>query len=606
MAAGRLKSSLLAEFGQDRVFQDVVMAPGTEFPARLQHELDRALVLLVLIGDNWLRADDGSLFGRINDPLDWVRNEISTCLAAQILVVPILINTAEAPAEVQLPDDIAPLARKQHHRLSSDRWEHDLAPLIDLIREHADWPQSSNLENETTDPASEDLIDIDSAGHRARPRAGTIQGIVLAFACFLGALIAERVQESIVPVVATAAFGALFAAPVVEQLNSPTFRQRASGYVGSRIAWLAGPVAWIGRLVPAVEPGPPLFRLIMLLVYLLTASTGVLVGQQIGEETTQLPTIGVNNVADVHTQKISSLTIEPELDLLISSDESGRVAVWSTSGNGLLKTLEAGSNVRSTDISRSAEYLAVNSQSSTVIYSVSDDWSFVTEVPCSWCYVYWVDDDQSLITIGLTDIRYWSFDREAGSFRELRTVEVPGQIDAVAMGSDRQEFVLGIQNIGEEATAGARLERWRIVEGIPELVETIGEPRDIPWSIVLSPDESELATTGIGGGNLTQIWRVAEGGDPISIDTTSRESGALAWPEEDALFTGFGDRIEKWDLNPIGELPANGFQHGQDGGLVIMRWDKLRTTLYTAHDSGEICAWPAAGDWIETTCVRVD
>ncbi len=110
-AAGRLADHLKQRLGSDRVFIDTGnIEAGDEFPERIATGLARARVVLVLVGAWWLSATDEHHRRRIDDPRDWVRQEIATALqAAGVTVIPLLVDGGTLPPAAALPDPLAQL-----------------------------------------------------------------------------------------------------------------------------------------------------------------------------------------------------------------------------------------------------------------------------------------------------------------------------------------------------------------------------------------------------------------------------------------------------------------------------------------------------------------
>ena len=79
---------LKARFGSGQLFMDVnsVMV-GQPWPARIQTRLQKASVVLAVIGPGWLTAADK--FGRrkLDAPTDWVREELSVALSDGIPII---------------------------------------------------------------------------------------------------------------------------------------------------------------------------------------------------------------------------------------------------------------------------------------------------------------------------------------------------------------------------------------------------------------------------------------------------------------------------------------------------------------------------------------
>ncbi len=133
--AGRLADALETCFGKGNIFQDVeTIAPGSNFTLAIDTAIARCQVLVVLIGNTWLteRAADGSL--RLNDPRDFVRQEVASGLRAGTHVIPVLVEGTTMPAESALPADLKPLARLQAIELSDTRWEYDVERLVKVLR----------------------------------------------------------------------------------------------------------------------------------------------------------------------------------------------------------------------------------------------------------------------------------------------------------------------------------------------------------------------------------------------------------------------------------------------------------------------------------------
>ena len=95
--AGRLAGDLMDRFGAERIFRDIdSIDAGDEFPQRLDKALNHCVLMLVLIGRQWLDATDDQQRRRLDDPNDWVRLEIATALRRGIRVVPVRANPIDA------------------------------------------------------------------------------------------------------------------------------------------------------------------------------------------------------------------------------------------------------------------------------------------------------------------------------------------------------------------------------------------------------------------------------------------------------------------------------------------------------------------------------
>ena len=72
--------------------------------------------MLVVIGPNWLTAEDEAGQRRLDQPDDFVAIEIAAALARDIHVIPVLVEGARMPKESELPDSLKRLARRHHSR----------------------------------------------------------------------------------------------------------------------------------------------------------------------------------------------------------------------------------------------------------------------------------------------------------------------------------------------------------------------------------------------------------------------------------------------------------------------------------------------------------
>jgi hypothetical protein len=115
--AGRVYDALAGRFGADRVFIDTQdLSPGADWGQSIALTVAAASVVVVLIGPAWV-AEARS--GRLNDPDDFVRTELTAALASQKRVIPLLVDGAHMPRTEDLPADLTPLARRNALSLST-------------------------------------------------------------------------------------------------------------------------------------------------------------------------------------------------------------------------------------------------------------------------------------------------------------------------------------------------------------------------------------------------------------------------------------------------------------------------------------------------------
>jgi hypothetical protein len=131
---GRLTDSLEALVGSGNIFRDVEdISPGDNFVKAIEQNLQRAKVLLIVIGQNWLTAKDGQGLLRLQNPKDFVRLEIETALRLGHQIIPVLIDDALMPSPEELPESIAPIAYRQALVCTDTRWDEDINRLFKVL-----------------------------------------------------------------------------------------------------------------------------------------------------------------------------------------------------------------------------------------------------------------------------------------------------------------------------------------------------------------------------------------------------------------------------------------------------------------------------------------
>ena len=132
---GRLFDHLSRHFGRHHVFMDIEggIERGADFPEVIEKAVQSADAMIAVIGRQWLSCVDDTGKRRLDNPDDWVRNEIAAALQRNILLLPVLVDGGSMPAANQLPEEISRLARKQASEISSSRWDYDLAQLIKIL-----------------------------------------------------------------------------------------------------------------------------------------------------------------------------------------------------------------------------------------------------------------------------------------------------------------------------------------------------------------------------------------------------------------------------------------------------------------------------------------
>ena len=144
--AGRLRESLERRLGKGAVFRDVdALEPGQDFVDTIAIRLRDANACLVLIGREWLDAEDASGRRRLEQQNDYVRLEIATALAQpQMRVVPVLVEGTRMPATEELPETIQGLARRQAVSLRDESWDTDVTRFVSAL-DRRSWVQRYRL-----------------------------------------------------------------------------------------------------------------------------------------------------------------------------------------------------------------------------------------------------------------------------------------------------------------------------------------------------------------------------------------------------------------------------------------------------------------------------
>ncbi len=143
-----LYESLFPLFGEDRLFMDLeTINPGSDFRLAIENSLSNCGVFLAIIGPTWLNIkspDDPSGARRLDDPADYVRQEVAAALkrGPSLPVVPVLVRGATMPAREQLPDDLKDLSYRNALILSETYWRPSVDKLVGTIRLHLGEPDS--------------------------------------------------------------------------------------------------------------------------------------------------------------------------------------------------------------------------------------------------------------------------------------------------------------------------------------------------------------------------------------------------------------------------------------------------------------------------------
>jgi TIR domain len=168
--ANGLYDGLLHRLSNASLFMDIdSIPPGVDFEEHIRQEIKRSDVVLVMIGDNWLDSRPGSNRRRVDEDDDFVRLEIENALATpSVRIIPILVEGAQMPPSVELPESIHQLTRLQAFELSDHRWTSDVERLARTIER----PGLDVVPDESAGDAGPD--------QRRRRRASTAVGWLIA------------------------------------------------------------------------------------------------------------------------------------------------------------------------------------------------------------------------------------------------------------------------------------------------------------------------------------------------------------------------------------------------------------------------------------------
>ncbi len=200
-ATGRLADRLTAHFGAARVFLDHdSIVSGDDFAEAIRRAIGTSVVVLVVIGPDWLDARNAEGRRRLDDPNDFVRQEIEAALAGSVPTIPLLVEGAVMPADHAVPATLAEFTRCQAIELSETRWQYDVDRLVATLQ--ARFAIESDLPNPLTSPGSDaqinlfarlalDLLELAAHPTRliARQQTGHALDHVRAFTFLLAALL---------------------------------------------------------------------------------------------------------------------------------------------------------------------------------------------------------------------------------------------------------------------------------------------------------------------------------------------------------------------------------------------------------------------------------
>jgi TIR domain len=192
--AGRISDRLIAHFGAGQVFMDIDhIAPGEDFIEVIERTVGACKTTIVLIGRNWLDSRDAEGRRRLDDPEDFVRLEVAASLVQTVRVVPVLVGGATMPGARDLPEAIAPLARRHAIEVSDARFHSDCDRLIEALSKKppARAAQTDEPKSGTTQVAEPQVSETATGPVQARtpvdrPTSASARGWTIAAVASLG------------------------------------------------------------------------------------------------------------------------------------------------------------------------------------------------------------------------------------------------------------------------------------------------------------------------------------------------------------------------------------------------------------------------------------
>src|SRR5262249_5810362 len=130
-----------------QVFMDVVtMEPGVDFVRAIEKAVGECDVLVALIGKRWVGGEAGGA-SRLDNTKDYVRLEVSTALARDIRVIPVLVDGMTMPNEDSLPSSVQPITQRNAIEVSNTRFNFDVDRLITAVRKILDETEAKREPN---------------------------------------------------------------------------------------------------------------------------------------------------------------------------------------------------------------------------------------------------------------------------------------------------------------------------------------------------------------------------------------------------------------------------------------------------------------------------
>jgi hypothetical protein len=141
--------------------------PGVDFVEVVEDTVGRCDAVVALIGPHWLTVSDTTGRRRLDNPEDFVRLELPTALKRGVRVIPALVHGAGVPPAEELPEELAPLTRRNAIEISDQRFNFDSQRLIDALE------RALNVTAPAPAAAAAPTVHGDAVPEERRPAAHT-------------------------------------------------------------------------------------------------------------------------------------------------------------------------------------------------------------------------------------------------------------------------------------------------------------------------------------------------------------------------------------------------------------------------------------------------
>lgn len=120
---------LVRRFGAERVLLDITSIPvGEDYDQFVRKIIGKAKAVILVIGPQWLTTEKRGA-RRLDDEGDAVRGEVLAALAANVTLIPLLVDGATAIEADALPAPLRPLARLNMLPIFERYWDTDMETL---------------------------------------------------------------------------------------------------------------------------------------------------------------------------------------------------------------------------------------------------------------------------------------------------------------------------------------------------------------------------------------------------------------------------------------------------------------------------------------------